>query len=62
ARYEEARVKEYWIVHPAEKTVMVFSLRSDGQYGKPAVYSHEDEIKVSLFEDLAINLNTVFSL
>lgn len=43
--YEEAWVKEYWIVHPTEQTVLVYHLQ-DGKYvttGK--LLSSGDELK-----------------
>lgn len=59
ALYESSRVKEYWVVHPLDETVMVFRLQN-GQYGKPKVYSVPDEIPVELFEDFIIPLESVF--
>ena len=59
ALYESSGVKEYWVVHPLDETVMVFRLQN-GQYGKPKVYSVPDEIPVELFEDFIIPLESVF--
>ena len=59
ALYESSGVKEYWVVHPLDETVMVFQLQK-GQYGKPTVYSVPDEIPVGVFEDLIIPLESVF--
>lgn len=58
--YEKAGVKEYWIVEPEEKLVNVFLLQPDGRYGRTEMYSEEDKMKVSLFEDLVIDLKEVF--
>lgn len=57
--YENSGVQEYWVVHPLDKTVMVFRLQN-GQYGKPTVYSDPDVIQVGIFEDLIISLESVF--
>lgn len=61
--YESNGVKEYWIVHPTDCTVMVFQL-ADGKYGKPKIYSPgeggENNIKVGIFDNLTIDLNEVF--
>ncbi len=32
----------------------------NGVYGKPEIYEKDDEIKVSIFKDLVIDLKTVF--
>jgi len=58
--YEKHGVKEYWIIHPAEKTVLVFKLDDKGRYGKPDTYTSEDRIKVVSLDNLEIDLSTVF--
>ncbi|HHY74568.1 MAG TPA: Uma2 family endonuclease [Bacillus bacterium] len=60
-KYEQAGVKEYWVVEPDEKIVGVFTLQSNGRYGRPGMYTEEDEVKVSIFDDLVIDLSKVFS-
>ena len=59
--YESAGVKEYWIVDPNNKTVIIYKLGEDIKYGRPDVYTEEDSIKVGIFEDLAIDLKEVFT-
>lgn len=58
--YEKAGVREYWIVEPAGKLVNVFTLQADQRYGRPETYTEDDEIKVSIFPDLIIDLKPVF--
>jgi Uma2 family endonuclease len=60
ALYERCQVPEYWIVHPVDKTVMVFLLMENREYGKPRIYAGEDQIPVNLFPDLMVNLKKVF--
>ncbi|MGB9762689.1 MAG: Uma2 family endonuclease, partial [Minisyncoccia bacterium] len=59
--YERHGVKEYWIVEPDLKILSVFTLQENNRYGRPEVYTDEDEIKVSIFEDLVIDLKNVFN-
>ncbi len=61
ARYERAGVREYWIVDPAAKIVLVFILQGDGQYGRPSVYVDTDRPQVNIFPDLEIDLTAVFA-
>ena len=58
--YGEYGVKEYWIVDPKDKNVLVYKIDENGVYGKPEIYEQENEIKVSIFEDLVIDLRKVF--
>ena len=58
-KYEKAGVKVYWVVEPDQKIVSVFSLQSNGRYGRPEMCTDEDKIKVSIFSDLEIDLKSV---
>lgn len=59
-KYEKAGVNVYWVVEPDQKIVSVFSLQSNGRYGRPEMYTDEDKIMVSIFPDLEIDLKSVF--
>ena len=61
ALYEKHGVKEYWIVQPDNKLVMVFQLSKTTSYGKPDIYTHEDTINVKRFKGLVIDLASVFA-
>ncbi len=60
--YEEAGVKEYWVVHPEEQTILVYDLDRNGKYkGNLKPFVKTDTISPALFPDLNINLGEVFS-
>jgi len=59
-KYEKAGVKVYWIVEPDQRLVSIFTLQSNGKYGRPDMYTDEDKIKVSIFPDLEIDLKPAF--
>jgi len=58
--YEKYGVKEYWIVEPESRIISVFTLQENGRYGRPDVYTVGNRIKVSIFEDLVIDLREIF--
>ncbi|MBZ4654147.1 MAG: hypothetical protein JG781_1486 [Peptococcaceae bacterium] len=58
--YERHGVREYWLVDPTNRTVMVYALKEKNKYGEPEIYGSEDEIKVHLFDDLVLNMKEVF--
>lgn len=58
--YQRAKVKEYWIVSPEEKTVQVFLL--NGELFQPhEVYSAGEIAKVNCLEGCFIELSKVFA-
>jgi len=63
--YEKHGVKEYWIVHPLEKIVIVYKLISsentgDRQFDKGSVYTEKDEVTLSVPEGIVIRLSEIF--
>jgi len=58
--YEKHGVKEYWIVEPENKILNVFILQENKRYGRPEIYTQDDKVKVSIFEDLMIDLKDIF--
>jgi len=58
-KYEQAGLREYWIVEPQEKMVSIFTLQENMRFGRPDLYSSEDRVKVSIFKDLFIELDKV---
>lgn len=52
-KYRTAGVREYWIVNPQKKTVMVYDFETE-QYSNQ--YNFEDDIPVCIYDDLIINI------
>lgn len=60
ALYEKHGVKEYWIVHPVDKILIVRILNEKGQYAPPAFYDGKGTLGVKVLPDLAIDLDLLF--
>ncbi|MBF0397608.1 MAG: Uma2 family endonuclease [Desulfobacterales bacterium] len=58
--YELNKVKEYWIIDPINKIVTVYTLKKDGNYGKPFTCKNKKKLKVITLEGLEIDLDSVF--
>jgi Uma2 family endonuclease len=58
--YEEAGVLEYWIVNPADKTVLIFILKENQFIGMHPLIE-EDQIKSPLFPQLDFVLEEIFN-
>ena len=57
--YEEYGVKELWIVHPNEGTIIVHLLKN-GKYYLLPVYAKGQTLQSPTFPDLEVVLNDVF--
>lgn len=57
--YEEAGVKEYWIVNPADKTVFIYVLKNNQFIGMHPLIA-EDRIQSKLFPELDFKLESIF--
>ena len=58
--YEQHGVKEYWLLHPIDKIAMIYTLMPDGQYGKARVLDRNDVLTSDRFDQLRIELESVF--
>lgn len=59
--YEEAGVKEYWIVYPGEESVAVFTLNEQGKYSGAFLYAGKDTISSVSITGFTVNLTDIFT-
>lgn len=52
-KYRTAGVREYWIVDPRKKTVLVYDLEKDEKTG---MYGFEEEVRSCIFEEFVVNI------
>lgn len=57
--YEEAGVKEYWMVYPEEKSVIVYVLEN-GKYIGLKPYTETQVLTSRLFSDVQVELRKIF--
>lgn len=58
--YERRGVREYWIVHPTDETVMVFRQDSQSRFGRPEFYTKGDTLRVGILPDFSLLLDKIF--
>lgn len=58
--YEEAGVREYWLVHPQDRTVLVYVLNEDGHYIGRQPVTEPDPVRATCFPELAVDLSLIF--
>ncbi|MCT1905064.1 Uma2 family endonuclease [Oceanobacillus sojae] len=57
--YEEAKIKEYWLVDPVNESVEIYLLTGE-QYKFQGVFTKEDTITVHTLSGLTLDLDQVF--
>jgi Uma2 family endonuclease len=57
--YSSYKVREYWIVNPMDKSILIYKLDDTMHYGAPKAYSFTDKIKVGIYDDLEIDFNNL---
>jgi Uma2 family endonuclease len=60
--YEEAGVKEYWIVSPSVEVICVYQLGDDGRFGGCKAYTSGDFIQVATVPGLTIDVSDIFDI
>lgn len=58
--YQEAKVPEYWIVRPEERSITLYVLK-DGLYSSSRPVVEGEWVRSATFPDLSIDTNAIFS-
>lgn len=58
--YQHAGIPHYWIIHPEEHTLLMYTLDNQGNYQASRLFTRGDEITHPLFPNLIISLDQVF--
>jgi len=56
--YDKYKVREYWIVNPIKKNILVYTLDENERYGMPDIYTFQDKVRVSIYDNLEIDFNS----
>lgn len=61
--YQHAGVKEYWIVHPHEATVLAYRMNDQGTYEalRATPFSSEEKVAVGVFPGFEVDLKEVWN-
>jgi len=54
-------VREYWLVHPIDRTLTVYRPDEEGRYGAPVVTDAEGTSTIELLPGLEIDWPSVFA-
>ena len=59
--YQEAKIREYWVVFPLEKMLFqfVFNTETD-KYDEAMIWANTDKFNALIFPDFTLDLHKVF--
>lgn len=60
ALYEQHRVREYWLVLPSERSLIIFNLDDAGMYQASKPLTSGDQASSAVLQGLTIDLNEIF--
>lgn len=58
--YESRGVREYWVVNPTEKTLLIYTLDASDNYQPSRLYVRGDVVTSSVLEGFSLDLSEVF--
>ncbi|WP_194976124.1 Uma2 family endonuclease [Aquiflexum lacus] len=58
--YEESGVREYWIIHPYEKTLLIYTL-TDGKYIPSKLFTLGDHVTSGCIDGFVLDLEELFT-
>ncbi|MEO5600346.1 MAG: Uma2 family endonuclease [Cyclobacteriaceae bacterium] len=59
--YEQCGIKEYWIVHPGERSLIIFTLNNEGVYQASKPLTRGDKVVSNVIGGLELQLDEIFS-
>ncbi|HAI75386.1 MAG TPA: restriction endonuclease [Microscillaceae bacterium] len=60
ALYEEAGVREYWVVFPSVRALVQFVLNEEEKFVFKSAFAEDEVFQAHIFPDLAIDLEEIF--
>jgi len=58
--YERVGVREYWIVHPRDKTIIKYTLDAEGVYQPSRLYTLGDVLESHVLQGYCLSLDDTF--
>lgn len=58
--YEESGVREYWIIHPIEQTMLIYTL-SERKYQPSKFFTAGDKVESSVLPGFILEIDTIFN-
>ncbi len=60
--YERHRVREYWVINPANETAMIYVLGTDGKFQRPQLFCRGETISSTIFPGLEAAIDAIMPI
>jgi len=60
--YERHRVREYWVINPANETAMIYVLGDDGKFQRPQLVCRGETVKSTIFPGLEAAIDVIMPI
>ncbi len=60
--YERHRIREYWVINPANETAMVYVLGDDGTFQRPRLVCRGETISSTIFPGLEATIDAIMPI
>jgi Uma2 family endonuclease len=61
ALYEAAGVSEYWLLHPIDRVLTIYTAESENHYGRPQVLAAEGRVTLLTMPEVSVDFDDVFA-
>jgi Uma2 family endonuclease len=61
ALYESSGVREYWLLHPEDRVLTIYTQDSEAHYGRPRVLAAEGSVELLTMPELSVDFEDVFA-
>jgi Uma2 family endonuclease len=58
--YQEAKISEYWLIHPVDESVIVYTLNEEDKYIGSRLYMEDDLVASKVIEGFKLDLAVIF--
>lgn len=57
--YEKFNVKEYWIINPETRHILIYKLNDTNQYSEPDRFTFDENIESNFLKGFQINIDSI---
>lgn len=60
--YERSGVREYWLIHPTDRILIIYRLESDGRFAQPVFHPGTGFQEIAAPAEMSVDLDALFTV